>query len=206
MLFKTYGAKILKMDQANTYLGERKGKSKHLVNIFNSNLIIVSISSQFNCDILHFESKNWKRSFFSLIYFFKDKNGKNIYFFVLFTSRWHPELIKYGLRGLLETPSVSQFKGCVCVCLVTVMSDSLPRYGLQHARLLCPQGFSRQEYWSGLPCPPPRDLPNPGIEPRSPTLQVDSLLSEPPDKPNSKDAYSLYLLHLQDQSLQLKVM
>ena len=33
--------------------------------------------------------------------------------------------------------------------------------------LLCPWGFSRQEYWSGLPCPPPRDLPNPGIEPGS---------------------------------------
>ena len=31
-------------------------------------------------------------------------------------------------------------------------------------------GFSRQEYWSGLPCPPPRDLPDPGIEPRSPAL------------------------------------
>ena len=43
-------------------------------------------------------------------------------------------------------------------------------------------GFSRQEYWSGLPCPPPGDLPNPGIEPRSPTLQADSLLSEPPGK------------------------
>ena len=39
--------------------------------------------------------------------------------------------------------------------------------------------FSRQEYWSGLPCPPPGDLPNPGIEPRSPALQADSLLSEP---------------------------
>ena len=35
-------------------------------------------------------------------------------------------------------------------------------------------GFSRQEYWSGLPFPPPGDLPNPGIEPRSPTLQADS--------------------------------
>ena len=43
--------------------------------------------------------------------------------------------------------------------------------------------FSRQEYWSGLPCPPPGDLPNPGIEPRSLALQVDSLLSEPPGKP-----------------------
>ena len=47
-------------------------------------------------------------------------------------------------------------------------------------------GFSRQEEWSGLPCPPPGDLPNPGIGPRSPTLQVDSLSSEPPGKPLSK--------------------
>ena len=39
-------------------------------------------------------------------------------------------------------------------------------------------GFSRQEYWSGLPCPPPGDLPNPGTKPRSPTLQADSLLTE----------------------------
>ena len=44
-------------------------------------------------------------------------------------------------------------------------------------------GFFRQEYWSGLPCLPPGDLPNPGIEPRSPALQVGSLLSEPPGKP-----------------------
>ena len=41
-------------------------------------------------------------------------------------------------------------------------------------------GFSRQEYWSGLPYPPPGDLPNPGIKPRSPELQADSLPSEPP--------------------------
>ena len=40
-------------------------------------------------------------------------------------------------------------------------------------------GFSRQEYWSGLPCPSPGDLPNPGIKPRSPALQEDSLPSEP---------------------------
>ena len=46
-------------------------------------------------------------------------------------------------------------------------------------------GFSRQEYWSGLPCPSPDDLPNPGIEPGSPALQAD-LLSEPPGKPNLK--------------------
>ena len=46
-------------------------------------------------------------------------------------------------------------------------------------------GFSRQEYWNGLPFPSPGDLPNPGIEPRSPALQTGSLLSEPPGKPQS---------------------
>ena len=40
--------------------------------------------------------------------------------------------------------------------------------------------FSRQEYWSGLPFPSPGDLPDPGIEPRSPALQADGLTSEPP--------------------------
>ena len=39
-------------------------------------------------------------------------------------------------------------------------------------------GFSRQERWSGLPCPSPGDLPDPGIKPRSPVLQADSSLSE----------------------------
>ena len=47
-------------------------------------------------------------------------------------------------------------------------------------------GFSRQEYWSGLPFPSPGDLPDPGIEPGSPSLQEDSLLTNLP-------GYSLYL-------------
>ena len=44
-------------------------------------------------------------------------------------------------------------------------------------------GFSRQEYWSGLPFASPGDLPDPGIEPKSPALQADTLTSEPPGKP-----------------------
>ena len=44
-------------------------------------------------------------------------------------------------------------------------------------------GFSRQEYWSGLPFPSPGDLPDPGIEPESPALQADALTSEPPGSP-----------------------
>ena len=46
-------------------------------------------------------------------------------------------------------------------------------------------GFSKQEYWSGLPFPSPGDLPDPGIEPRSPALEADALTSEPLSKNHS---------------------
>ena len=49
--------------------------------------------------------------------------------------------------------------------------------------------FSRQEYWSGLPFPPPGDLPDPGIEPGSPALQVNALPSEPPGKQGIRKMY-----------------
>ena len=49
-------------------------------------------------------------------------------------------------------------------------------------------GFSRQEYWSGLPFPSPEDIPDPGMEPASPTLQAESLPSELPGKPYAKAA------------------
>ena len=55
----------------------------------------------------------------------------------------------------------------------SVMSDSPVPWTVAHQAPLS-MGFSRQEYWSGLPCPSPGDLPDPGMEPRSPALQVDS--------------------------------
>ena len=57
-------------------------------------------------------------------------------------------------------------------------------------------GFSRQEHWSGLLCSPPGDLPNPGIESRSPALQADSLSSESPGKPTNTGVDSFSLLQL----------
>ena len=61
-----------------------------------------------------------------------------------------------------------------------VMSDSLPPQGLYIAHQAPPcMGFSRQEYWNGLPCPSAGDLPDLGIEPGSPALQADALPSEP---------------------------
>ena len=95
----------------------------------------------------------------------------------------------------------------------SVLSDSSQPHGLQHASLPCSSptpgsevkslshvwlfaipwtvvnqaslsmGFSRQENWSGLPFPFSGDLPDPGIKPRSPALQADTLPSEPPGKP-----------------------
>ena len=53
-------------------------------------------------------------------------------------------------------------------------------------------GFSRQEYWSGLPFPSPGDLPDPGIEPRSHTFRADALTSEPP----GKRKYIKYMLNI----------
>ena len=63
------------------------------------------------------------------------------------------------------------------------MSDSLRPHGLGAYQAPPSMGFSRQEYWSGLPFPSPGDLPNPGTEPMSPAFQADALTSEPLVKP-----------------------
>ena len=65
----------------------------------------------------------------------------------------------------------------VCECKLLVMSNSVTIWTVAHQTPLS-MGFSRQEYWSGLPCPPPGDVPDPGIEPRSLALQADSLPAE----------------------------
>ena len=57
-------------------------------------------------------------------------------------------------------------------------------------------GFSRQKYWSGLPFPSPGDLPNPGLEPGSPTLYTDALPSEPPGKSPYSQRYGFSSSHV----------
>ena len=64
--------------------------------------------------------------------------------------------------------------------LVTKLCPTLANPWTVALQVPLSMGFSRQEYWSGLPFSSPGDLPNPGIEPWSPALQADSLLSEPP--------------------------
>ena len=80
------------------------------------------------------------------------------------------------------------------MCLITQSCPTLSiSWRVAHQAPLF-MGFSRKEYWSGLPCPSPGDLPNPGIKPRSPALQVDSLPSVPPEKSKNTGVSSLSLL------------
>ena len=90
--------------------------------------------------------------------------------------RLYPELVHWEL--VLMEPAHPEFSSVqllshvrLFVTLWTVVYQAPP-----------PMGCSRQEYWSGLPFPSPGDLPDPGIEPGSPTVEADALTSEPPGK------------------------
>ena len=110
------------------------------------------------------------------------------------TQGWSPHLfMSPAPAGRLFTASVTGVVGgpppihvCVCVCVCVLVTRSCLTL---HDLLDCdrqpslPMGFPRQGYWSGQLHPSPGDLPDPRIKPRSPALQADSLLSEPPGKP-----------------------
>ena len=115
-------------------------------------------------------------------------------------------MLEYGLwklRGMVT----SVISGCCpwhFVLSCSIVSDSATPWTIARQAPL-PWGFSRPEYWSGLPCPPPGDLPNPGVNPRSPALQAGSLLSEPPGKPwalwgNAKTFKPTLKNNLEDQA------
>ena len=104
-------------------------------------------------------------------------------------------------RGRKETSYLSCTR-CKALSLGTqccaVLSRSVSNSATPLDRLLCPWGFFRQEYWSGLPFPPPGDLSDPGIKPRSPSLQADSLPSEPSWK---QELYTLLYFTLKQPSM-----
>ena len=97
----------------------------------------------------------------------------------------------------LKNETIIRQSLCALLCLIAqscpTLFESVLTVACQVSR---PWGFFKQEYWSGLPCPPPGDLPNPGIKPRSPALQADSLPSEPPGKPKNTGVVSLSLLQI----------
>ena len=92
----------------------------------------------------------------------------------------------------------------VCLLKWSEVAQSCPTlcdpWTVAHQALLS-MGFSRQKYWSELPFPSPGDLPNPGIEPRSPALEADTLTSEPPGNMqqwiSTEISFQFFLHHLQ---------
>ena len=82
------------------------------------------------------------------------------------------ELTIVLLIGMKINPLKLVSQSCPALCDPTDHTSQAP----------LPMEFSRHEYWSALPFPSPGDLPDPGIEPRSPALQADALPSEPLDK------------------------
>ena len=82
------------------------------------------------------------------------------------------EMGNFTLR-VSESVAVLAAQSCLTLCNPMTVAHQAP----------LSMEFSRQEYWRGLPFPPPGDLPNSEIKPGSPALQEDSFLSEPPGKP-----------------------
>ena len=89
------------------------------------------------------------------------------------------QAFKFNLTGLLINLKVKGLVAQSCLTLVTPWIATLAR------QAPLSMGFSRQEYWNTLSFPFPGDLPNPGIKPRFPAFQAESLPSEPPGKPKT---------------------
>ena len=84
-------------------------------------------------------------------------------------------------KTTVDVPFCSGLEYGGCLVTKSCLTLATPQTVLWQAPLS--MGFSRQEYWSGLPFPSPGDLPDPGIEPGSPALQADSLPTELRGKP-----------------------
>ena len=106
---------------------------------------------------------------------------------------YYPELV--AQKVLSGSLSISSSQFLILVFPKVSFRDASEVKSLSHVQLFVTpwtvahqtppsMGFSRQEYWSGLPFPSPGDLPDPGIEPRSPALQADALTSERGGKPS----------------------
>ena len=104
-------------------------------------------------------------------------------------------LAREPLSALLnKTPQIDSY-GFVCGGggFVAKLCLTLATPGTVACQAHLSMGFSRQEYWNGLPFPSPGNLPNPGIEPRSPALQADSLPTELGGKP--RGVINLFLIY-----------
>ena len=121
------------------------------------------------------------------------------------TIAWTPKEAEASIETRLAGEPKTQLNGCNRVrvkvkSLSRVRVFATPWTVAYHAPLS--MGFSRQEYWSGLPFPSPEDLPNPGIEPGCPALQADALPSESPMGLANKGCMEIFIFKKQCKSPQ----
>ena len=153
-------------------------------------LVYSSPVSHIACHLIHI----LYQSFFFLIFYQCRQDYIN--FFPSTFASYSPSLLYFSSRRFIISHTVL-FAGLVAKpypTLVTLWTIA--------CQALLSMGFSRQEYWSGLPFPSPGDLPDPVIEPRSPALQADSLPTELQWKPTLLFTYLLFVFfHLCVSSL-----
>ena len=109
---------------------------------------------------------------------------------------WEKKGRKHSISNLMACNKSKCKREVLCACMLHSFSHVQLFATLQTVACQAPlsMGFSRKEFWSGLPCPPPGYLPNPGIEPTSlasPELQADSLPTELPAKPGYSEMPTL---------------
>ena len=104
-----------------------------------------------------------------------------------FDKTQHPFMIKtlekMGIEGTYLNIVKAIYDSIVAVVKVTQSCPTLVTPWTVAGQVPLSMGFSRQEYWGGLPFPSPGDLPSPGIKSMSPALQADSLPTEQGEKP-----------------------
>ena len=149
------------------------------------NLLNIGLSfyDWFKCLMLFEKSFIWKLTFFFFL-----KKGK-LYETIKSSAFPHPSFQCWGyiLSGIFCTHTHPHTHTHIHICIHSevVLLSCVRLFAIPWTvAYQAPPSmeFSRQEYWSGLPFPSPGDLPDPGIEPRSPTLQADTLPSELPGK------------------------
>ena len=99
-------------------------------------------------------------------------------------------ILLFSLISLKTSCNIGLHEEGLHACQVaSVVSDSATLWTVAHQTPLS-IGFSRREYWSGLPCPPPGNRPYPGIKPVAPALQADSLPLSHRGSPNEEGLFS----------------
>ena len=139
--------------------------------------LLLQLRNQYWYYVFYYIESIFYSDFFSfyLLFLFQDPIQETTFYLIVMRPSASLDWQLHGGGGLVA-------KSCLTLATPWAVAHQAP----------LSMGFSRQEYWSGLPFPSPGDLPDPGIQPRSPALQADSLPTELWGKSSYEDSYELW--------------